>query len=156
MVVGSAGELTLTSGGQSQTLVRATAPACCDPLTKPHGPEGAWCCANGWQLDIGSGKQDQTCASNGGAAPVCEPPPPPPTTCCDPAAKPTGGREGTWCCSDGWQYDIGSGKQDQTCAAHGGAGEVCANSCFGAWRDHNGGCRAPNDGAYPESCCTGL
>ena len=29
-------------------------------------------------------------------------------------------------------------------------------ACFGAWLDQFGGCRAPNDGAYPDSCCAGL
>lgn len=29
-------------------------------------------------------------------------------------------------------------------------------ACFGAWLDQFGGCRAPNDGAYPASCCAGL
>lgn len=29
-------------------------------------------------------------------------------------------------------------------------------SCSGAWLDQFGGCRAPNDGAYPASCCAGL
>lgn len=31
-----------------------------------------------------------------------------------------------------------------------------AGACWGAWVDPFGGCRAPNDGAYPASCCVGL
>lgn len=30
------------------------------------------------------------------------------------------------------------------------------NACFGAWLDQFGGCRAPNDGGYPDSCCAAL
>jgi hypothetical protein len=103
---GAAGELTLTTGGASQTLVPDTNPACCDPL-----------------------------------------------------AEPTGGIEGAWCCADGWQYDIGSGNHEMSCSSHGGKGRVCespASSCVGAWRDQFGGCRSPNDGTYPESCCAGI
>lgn len=37
-----------------------------------------------------------------------------------------------------------------------GGGASDGGSCFGAWVDHLGGCRAPNDGAYPASCCAGL
>jgi hypothetical protein len=28
------------------------------------------------------------------------------------------------------------------------------DACWGAWRDEDGMCRAPNDGAYPPECCT--
>lgn len=30
------------------------------------------------------------------------------------------------------------------------------SACAGAWLDQFGGCRAPNDGGYPDSCCAAL
>jgi hypothetical protein len=57
----------------------------------------------------------------------------PPAACCDPATKPAGGIEGTWCCGDGsWQYDIGSGDQAISCSANGGGGQVCGGEKCGA------------------------
>jgi hypothetical protein len=44
-------------------------------------------------------------------------------------------------CSDG----------DPSCCP--GVCDAPASSCFGAWVDQFGGCRAPNDGALPASCC---
>ena len=104
------------------------APKCCDPAAEPPpGIEGVWCCGDGsWQYDIGVGNAKATCKSFGGVGQICKPPPKPKPTCCDPATKPPPGIEGVWCCGDGtWQYDIGSGNQNASCGARGGAGTVC-------------------------------
>lgn len=157
----SAGELTITRSGKTQTLYSLEKNACLDDkdcsVNEECGPKVClmWCAV-----------EDPFCCGPSKCQPKAPPPPPPPAACCDPYSKPANGIEGVWCCGDGsWQYDIGSGDQTMSCSANGGAGNVCAPKQCGGFAglpcganedcidDPNDSCDPKNGGADCGGIC---
>lgn len=129
-------------------------PGACDSIQDPQACNNTAGCVgvffdSATDPSVPPGRTDFQCCTQTPDGIFCGSEPPPPVGCYSDEQ-----------CGPGFVCDTVNYCNSACEPGAGACPDVCVgqcvprNACWGAWLDQNGTCRAPNDGIYPQGCCT--